>query len=172
MPVQSRLWVVVVAACLLVVPVGVSGCGTSETDQAEVEAAEQKTLEAERELEEVRKERVREEREADEAKEAAQKKKQEEARKAKRREVRAEEDAAAEASDSAPEAAEEASEPPNVVGLPLPAARKAVERAGYEIKPENTDTTFGIYDESNYTVCTQDLPRGSIVVVLAQKYGC
>lgn len=63
-------------------------------------------------------------------------------------------------------------EPPNVEGLPLPAAKQELKRAGYRTAAKNTDTTFGIIDPSNYTICEQGKPRGDLVVVLAQKYGC
>jgi uncharacterized membrane-anchored protein YhcB (DUF1043 family) len=66
----------------------------------------------------------------------------------------------------------EAEEPPNVVGLPLPAARQLMKEAGYKVAPKNTDTAFGIVVEANYTICSQGQPRGNIVPVLAQKYGC
>lgn len=64
------------------------------------------------------------------------------------------------------------SEPPDVVGLPLPAARQMLKGAGYRAAAKNTDTAFGIIVESNYTICTQGEPRGDLVPVLAQKYGC
>jgi outer membrane biosynthesis protein TonB len=67
---------------------------------------------------------------------------------------------------------EEAQEPPNVVGLPLPAADRLLKEAGYKAAANNTDTAFGIIVRSNYTVCTQGAPRGNLVPVLAQKYGC
>jgi hypothetical protein len=48
-----------------------------------------------------------------------------------------------------------------------------LEAAGYRTVAKNTDTTFGIIVPDNYTICTQSPPRnGSLVVVLAQKYGC
>lgn len=72
----------------------------------------------------------------------------------------------------APEPEPELSEPPNTVGLPLDIAEEELEAAGYRPAPENTDTAFGIVVPSNYTVCTQDPPRGKVVVMLAQKYGC
>jgi hypothetical protein len=62
--------------------------------------------------------------------------------------------------------------PPNVVGLRLPEAKVQLQAAGYTVKAENTDTTFGIIVPSHYTICTQSPPRGNVVVVLAQKYGC
>ncbi|HET6241628.1 MAG TPA: PASTA domain-containing protein [Arthrobacter sp.] len=62
--------------------------------------------------------------------------------------------------------------PPNVVDLPLDVAEELLEEAGYRVAASNTDTTFGIVVPSHYTVCTQDPPRGQIVPVLAQKYGC
>jgi hypothetical protein len=63
-------------------------------------------------------------------------------------------------------------EPPNVLGLPLPAAKQMLEQAGYRTVAKNTDTTFGIIVPSHYTICEQGKPRGDLVVVLAQKYGC
>jgi len=63
-------------------------------------------------------------------------------------------------------------EPPNVLGLPLPEARRMLEQAGYRTVAKNTDTTFGIIVPDNYTICSQGRPRGELVVVLAQKYGC
>lgn len=79
---------------------------------------------------------------------------------------------------SAPEPATESSsssptgEPPNVIGLPLPAAQHLLKQAGYKTVANNTDTTFGILVPENYTICRQGRPRGDLVVVLAQKYGC
>lgn len=66
----------------------------------------------------------------------------------------------------------EAAKPPNVIGLPLPAARQVMKQAGYRVAPKNTDTAFGIVVEANYTICSQGKPRAGIVPVLAQKYGC
>jgi beta-lactam-binding protein with PASTA domain len=62
--------------------------------------------------------------------------------------------------------------PPNVVGLPLPAAERLLKEAGFKPAVKNTDTTFGIIVRSNYTICTEGKPRGNLVPVLAQKYGC
>lgn len=67
---------------------------------------------------------------------------------------------------------ESASSPPNVVGLPLPAAQQMLKEAGFQPAVRNTDTAFGIVVPSNFTVCKQDSPRGSVVPILAQKYGC
>jgi hypothetical protein len=44
--------------------------------------------------------------------------------------------------------------------------------AGFKADVSNTDTTFGILVPSNYTVCKQDDPNGTLVPILAQKYGC
>jgi uncharacterized protein YceK len=66
----------------------------------------------------------------------------------------------------------EPSEPPNVVGLPLPAAEQLLREEGFKPAVRNTDTTFGILVPSHYTICEQDAPRGDLVPVLAQKYGC
>jgi pyruvate/2-oxoglutarate dehydrogenase complex dihydrolipoamide acyltransferase (E2) component len=63
-------------------------------------------------------------------------------------------------------------EPPNVVGLALPDAKKLLSEAGFSTSVKNTDTTFGIIVPENYTVCTQGKPRGTLVPILAQKYGC
>lgn len=71
-----------------------------------------------------------------------------------------------------PEPEPELNEVPNVVGLPLPAAKQLLKQAGYRAAATNTDTTLGIIVESNYTICSQDEPRGNLVPVLAQKYGC
>lgn len=62
--------------------------------------------------------------------------------------------------------------PPDVVGLTLPTAKRMLKAAGFVPDPENTDTTFGIIVPENYTICEQDPPRGDVVHVLAQKYGC
>jgi hypothetical protein len=64
------------------------------------------------------------------------------------------------------------SEPPKVVGLTLPAAKRLLKEAGFRANPRNTDTTFGILIPENFTVCKQDPPRGDLVPLLAQKYGC
>src|SRR5665811_1247569 len=72
----------------------------------------------------------------------------------------------------APDGLSPSGEPPNVEGLPLPEARQMLKQAGYRTVAKNTDTTFGIIDPSNYTICNQGKPRGELVVVLAQKYGC
>lgn len=157
-----KCFVTLLALCMAF---GLVACGgASDEEAAQLRAAESQALEAERELEEVRQERAREEREV------AQRAKREAQAKKIRRERRAVQRATQEEKVATEESA--TSEPPDVVGLPLPAARKALKGAGYKAAPENTDTTFGIVVEDNYTVCTQDPPRGEIVVVLAQKYGC
>lgn len=63
-------------------------------------------------------------------------------------------------------------EPPDVVGLSLPTAKKQLAAAGFKANVSNTDTTLGILVPENYTVCKQDAPKGDIVPILAQKYGC
>ncbi len=63
-------------------------------------------------------------------------------------------------------------EPPNVLGLPLPEAERMLKSAGYRTAAKNTDTTFGIIVRENYSICRQSKPRGNLVVLLAQKYGC
>jgi HK97 family phage major capsid protein len=80
-------------------------------------------------------------------------------------------------SEPPPPAPETASEPepaeaPDVVGLTLPAAESALKDAGFKADVSNTDTMFGIVVPQNYTVCKQQEPRGNLVPVLAQKYGC
>jgi len=76
-------------------------------------------------------------------------------------------------SEPAPEPEPEVSaKPPNVVGLPLPAAEEVLEEAGFRAAARNTDTSFGIIVPSHYTICKEGAPRGKVVPVLAQKYGC
>jgi hypothetical protein len=93
-----------------------------------------------------------------------------EAKSQKREAARAAQDASETA--AAPEAESVPEKAPDVVGLRLPQAEAALRAAGYETNAENTDTTFGIVVPSHYTVCEQDEPQGSLVTVLAQKYGC
>src|SRR4051812_716884 len=82
--------------------------------------------------------------------------------------------AAAEPEEEAAPVAEEesSSEPPNVIGMRLPEGESTLSAAGFNTQAENTDTTFGILVRSHYTICTQSEPRGDVVTVLAQKYGC
>jgi sRNA-binding protein len=141
----------------LLVTVGLVACGeggdengTTTVEQAADTASATQVAELERKLEE-QKERQQEleaqqEQQADQAAQAA--------------------------SEPAPEAEPEAAEPPDVVGLTLPKAESALRSAGFKPDVSNTDTMFGIVIKSNYTVCKQDAPRGSIVPILAQKYGC
>lgn len=96
---------------------------------------------------------------------------------AKQAKAKAKKQAAAASSQANPQPSEpaptpEPKSPPNVVGLTLPTAKKALSEAGFTADVSNTDTAFGIVVPSNYTVCTQDAPRGSVVPILAQKYGC
>jgi hypothetical protein len=67
---------------------------------------------------------------------------------------------------------ETSSEPPDVIGMRLPAAEAELSAAGFRTLAENTDTTFGIMVPSHYTVCTETPLGGDTVEVLAQKYGC
>ncbi len=62
--------------------------------------------------------------------------------------------------------------PPNVEGLTLPKAKQLLSQAGFNADVSNTDTAFGIIVPQNYTVCREGSPRGKIVPILAQKYGC
>ena len=59
-----------------------------------------------------------------------------------------------------------------MVGLTLPKAESALKTAGFKPDVSNDDTLFGIVVKANYTVCKQSSPRGNIVPILAQKYGC
>ena len=72
--------------------------------------------------------------------------------------------------ETAPEPEE--AEAPDVVGLTLPKAESVLKSAGFKPDASNNDTLFGIVVKANYTVCKQSPPRGSIVPILAQKYGC
>lgn len=71
-----------------------------------------------------------------------------------------------------PEPEPEPAEPPDVVGLTLPAAKQLLKEAGYKANVSNTDAAFGILIPQNYTVCEQSPPRGDLVPILAQKDGC
>ncbi len=147
------------ALVLLCLAAALVACGSSDsTDTAAKEAQAAK-------LEELRLEKETAEQEAKLAQAEAQK------------EVRAAKKAAAKkkaASGSAPEPepAPEPEEVPDVVGMRLPEAESTLSAAGYTTDPENTDTTFGIVVPSHYTVCEQSEPHGSVVNLLAQKYGC
>lgn len=143
------------AVVLLCLAAGLVACGSSDsTDTAAEETQAAK-------LEELRLEKETAEQEAKQAQAEAEK------------EVRAAKKAAAKkeaSSESAPEP--EPEEAPNVVGMRLPEAESTLSAAGYTTEPENTDTTFGIVVPSHYTVCEQSEPHGSVVNILAQKYGC
>jgi hypothetical protein len=76
------------------------------------------------------------------------------------------------ATERSPQSSAPSGEPPNVVGLPLPEARRLLKQTGYRTAAKNNDTTFGIIVPDNFTICHQGKPRGDLVVVLAQKYGC
>lgn len=90
--------------------------------------------------------------------------------------ARAKQAAAKQAANAAqtPDQSEEegTAEVPDVVGMRLPEAESVLRAAGYRTQAENTDTAFGIVVRSHYTICTQSEPHGSVVTVLAQKYGC
>lgn len=149
------------ALVLFCLVAGLVACGSSDsTDTAAEETQAAK-------LEELRLEKETAEQEAKQAQVEAEK----EVRAVKKAAVRKKA-----ASESAPEpepAAEpEPEEAPNVVGMRLPEAESTLSAAGYTTEPENTDTTFGILVPSHYTVCEQSEPHGSVVNVLAQKYGC
>lgn len=62
--------------------------------------------------------------------------------------------------------------PPDVTGLTLPTAKRQLRSAGYKADVRNTDTLLGIIVPEHYTVCKQSDPRGDVVPILAQKYGC
>ena len=146
------------ALVLFCLAAGLVACGSSDssTDTAAEEAQAAK-------LEELRLEKETAEQKAKQAKAEAEK------------EVRAAKKAASKteaAPESAAEPEPEPEEVPDVVGMRLPEAESTLSAAGYTTEPENTDTTFGIVVPSHYTVCEQSEPRGSVVNVLAQKYGC
>ena len=65
-----------------------------------------------------------------------------------------------------------ASNPPNVKGLALPDAESMLKSAGFKPSVSNTDTTFGIIIKADFKVCKEGAPRGNVVPILAQKYGC
>lgn len=155
------------------VSLGLIACGSSsdtatvtQTSAAETNpepsAAEKQIEKIERETKEAELEAALAKKEA--AKEAA-----------KARKVAAKQAAAARA-----EAAQELSEPeeesapevPDVIGMRLPEAESVLRAAGFQTLAENTDTAFGIVVKSHYTICTESEPHGTVVTVLAQKYGC
>lgn len=147
------------ALVLLCLAAGIVACGSSDSTDTTAEEAQAAKLE------ELRLEKETAEQEAKQAQAEAQK------------EVRAAKKAAAKkrpASESAPESepAPEPEEVPDVVGMRLPEAESTLSAAGYTTEAENTDTSFGILVPSHYTVCEQSEPHGSVVNVLAQKYGC
>ena len=80
--------------------------------------------------------------------------------------------ASAPASEAEPQPEPAPKSAPNVVGLPLPAAEQVLKAAGFRPAVKNTDTAFGIVVRSHYTICIEGKPRGDLVPVLAQKYGC
>jgi hypothetical protein len=147
-----------VALGLLVSVLAFAGCGDSDSGAedaaneaaAAAESAQQEVTDLQDQLDE-------------QASELAQEK-----RAAKRRAQKAQKAAAVAPK---PEPAE-TSDPPNVVGLTLPAATKLLKGAGFQVDARNTDTAFGIINPDNYSICEQDSPRGTLVPVLAQKYGC
>ncbi|HEX5988725.1 MAG TPA: hypothetical protein VFY75_00755 [Solirubrobacterales bacterium] len=145
---------------------GLVACGGGETtsDEPATGSAEESA-----QIEALRLEKEKAEFEAQTAKAEAQSEAREAAKEARREATRSTAKAqAVEEQESEPEAAE----PPDVVGLRLPQARAALSAAGYTTRAENTDTVFGIVVPSHYTVCEQSEPQGSVVTVLAQKYGC
>lgn len=147
------------ALVLLCLATGVVACGSSDsTDTAAEEAQAAK-------LEELRLEKETAEQEARQAKAEVEK----EARAAKK--AAAKKKAASESAPE-PEPEPEPEEAPDVVGMRLPEAESTLAAAGYTTEPENTDTSFGIVVPSHFTVCEQSEPHGSVVNVLAQKYGC
>lgn len=73
---------------------------------------------------------------------------------------------------AAPASVAPAGNPPDVVGLTLPEAKRELSAAGFRADVSNTDTLLGIVVPRNYTVCKEQAPRGEVVPILAQKYGC
>jgi len=141
-----------IVLALLCLGTGLAACGSNDsTDTAAEDAQAAK-------LEELRLEKETAEQKAKQAKAEAEK------------EVRAAKKEAA--PESAPEPEPEPEDVPDVVGMRLPEAESTLSAVGYTTEPENTDTTFGIVVPSHYTVCEQSEPHGSVVNVLAQKYGC
>lgn len=72
----------------------------------------------------------------------------------------------------APAASEPSGDPPDVVGLTLPEAKKELSAAGFKANVSNTDTLLGIVVPRNYTICKEQAAHGTVVPILAQKYGC
>lgn len=60
---------------------------------------------------------------------------------------------------------------PDVRGLSLPSAEKQLDQAGYSADVQ-TDATFGVIIESNFTVCDQSSPQGKLVPIEVDNAGC
>ena len=145
----------------------VVGCGDSSETQSAQDAAAEATAAAQAAQEQAS------ELEAELDKQQAKIEKQEaKIKKQEAQQDREDKKAEEQNAESQPEPEPEPSSPPDVVGLSLPAAKKALKEAGFSTDATNTDTAFGIIDPSNYTICKQSAPVGNTVPVLAQKYGC
>lgn len=160
------------ALAIAVTSIVFAACGssgpTTVTEAASTEPATETTApaKAEARIEKIEAETQEAELEAAEAKkEAAQ-----QAARAKKAAAKEARQAAAQQAEAQSE--ESSSEPPDVIGMRLPAAEAELSAAGFKTLAENTDTTFGIMVPSHYTVCTETLLGGNTVEVLAQKYGC
>jgi beta-lactam-binding protein with PASTA domain len=148
------------AVALLAVVLGITACGGSgdtTTVEATSNQAEVEKLELEKEKVELETERAK-----------AEAKQEQAAAKAEKAQVKNVKHEAAVESEPEPQP----EEAPNVVGMRLPEARSTLSAAGYTTQAENTDTAFGIVIPSHYTICEQSDPHGSVITVLAQKYGC
>jgi hypothetical protein len=62
------------------------------------------------------------------------------------------------------------SKTPNVVGQPLPSARKALEDLGFKVTASAPDATFGVVDEANWEVKSQRRD-GATVTLIVERPG-
>jgi hypothetical protein len=168
-----RSLVLMAISAALVASLAFAGCGSgdtktvtepaaeaaTETTSPTKDASERRIAKIEQETVEAELEAAKAQKEAAQAKKAAAKKARRQAARNAATEVQVEEE-------------ETSSEPPNVIGMRLPAAEAELSAAGFKTLAENTDTTFGILVPSHYTVCTETPLGGDTVEVLAQKYGC
>jgi hypothetical protein len=60
---------------------------------------------------------------------------------------------------------------PDVRGLSLPSAEKELKQAGYSPDVQ-TDAAFGVIVESNFTVCSQEAPKGQLVPIDVSNDNC
>ena len=63
-------------------------------------------------------------------------------------------------------------EPPDVVGLALPDAKKTLRDAGFGASVKADDTLFGVIVEENFEVCSESREGEHVVTLHVAKHGC